>query len=257
MKTLRALLRLALASLSSLVHLVVLVVGGVFLLPFPRARSGWRMFVFRSWSRSLLPVLGVELEVEGTPPEPPFFLVSNHLSYLDIPVLGSQQGAIFVAKSEIAGWPGIGLMCKAINTIFIDRQRLRDLPRVMDAIDREIDHGMGVILFAEGTSSKGATVLPFRPSLLEAAARADRRVAYATLTYCTEPDDPPAHLSVCWWGGMEFSPHSVDLAKLRRVRAKVVFGDRLIHDCDRKQLAEKLHAAVAGQFEPVVNEEEE
>ncbi len=256
MRTLRAAVRLLLVTVSSLSHLLVLVAGSLVLLPVPRLRSRWRMLLFRSWSRSLLPVLGVEVEVEGSPPEPPFFLVSNHLSYLDIPVLGSQQGAIFVAKSEIAGWPGIGVLCKAIQTIFIDRERLRDLPRVMREIDRELGRGMGVVLFAEGTSSKGATVLPFRPPLLEAAARSDIRVAYAALTYRTPEGEPPAHLSVCWWGGMEFTPHAAAFARLRHVRAKVVFGDRLIHDGDRKQLARKLRDAVLENFEPVVCEEE-
>lgn len=251
-----AALRLILVALSSLLHLVTLVIVGVFLLPAPRLRARWRMLVFQSWSRSLLPVMGVELEVQGRPPAPPFFLVSNHLSYLDIPVLGSQQGAIFVAKSEIAGWPGIGLMCKGINTIFIDRERLRDLPRVMREIDRELADGMGVVLFAEGTSSKGATVLPFRPSLLEAAARSRTPVSYASLTYRTPADELPAHLAVSWWGGMPFSPHAWDLAKLRRIRAKVVFGETVIHDGDRKRLAERLHAAVLDNFEPVIDEEQ-
>ena len=256
MRGLRAALRLFVVTLSSLFHMLVVVAGGLLLLPWPRLRARWRMFVFRSWSQSLLPVMGVEVEVEGIPPEPPFFLVSNHLSYLDIPVLGSQVGAVFVAKSEIAGWPGIGLMCKAINTIFVDRERLRDLPRVMREIDRELGHGMGIVLFAEGTSSKGATVMPFRPSLLESAARSDRRVSFATLTYRTPEGAPPAHLAVCWWGGMEFTPHAANLARLDRVHAKVVFGDGLIHDCDRKQLARKLRDAVSERFQPVVDEEE-
>ena len=256
MKRLRAGLRLILVTLLSVFHVLILLVGSIFVLPFPGLRSRWRMWVFRNWSRLLLPILGVDLEVEGEAPAPPFLMVCNHLSYLDIPVLGSEQGGIFVAKSEIAGWPGIGIMCKAINTIFIDRNLRRDLPRVMGEIDREISHGMGVMLFAEGTSSKGATVLPFRPSLLEVAARSDLPVSYAALTYRTPPDEPPAHLAVCWWGGMSFSPHAWSFAKLSRIRAKVVFGDELIHDGDRKRLAERLHAEVLKRFEPVVEEEE-
>ncbi len=256
MKRLRAGVRLFLVTLLTMLHLAILLIGSLPLLLFPRLRARWRMCVFRSWSRSLLPVMGVEVEVEGRPPKPPFLLVCNHLSYLDIPVLGSQQGAIFVAKAEIAGWPGIGFMCKAINTIFIDRTLRRDLPRVMREIDREMVHGMGIVLFAEGTSSKGATVLPFRPALLESAARSGTPVSYAALSYRTPEGEPPAHLAVCWWGGMEFSPHALCFATLRSVRAKVVFGEELIHDDDRKRLAQRLRAAVLQRFEPVVEEEE-
>jgi len=256
MKRLRAAIRFGLVILLTAIHVLALLLASLLLFAFPRLRARWRMFIFRSWSLGVLPVLGIEVEVEGTPPEPPFFLVTNHLSYVDIPVIGSQVGAIFVAKAEISSWPGVGFMCRAINTIFIDRNVRRDLPRVMREIDREMEHGMGVVLFPEGTSSKGATLLPFRPSLLESAARSDTPVSFATLSYHTPEGEPPAHLAVCWWGGMDFSPHALQFARLRRVHAKIVFGDEPIHDVDRKQLAQKLRTAMMERFEPVVDEGE-
>jgi len=256
MKGLRAAIRFLLVSLLTTVHILALLLAALVLFALPRLRARWRMLVFRSWSRSVLFVLGVEVEVEGRPPEPPFLLVTNHLSYVDVPVVGTQVGAIFVAKAEISSWPGVGFMCRAINTIFIDRNVRRDLPRVMREIDREMEHGMGVVLFPEGTSSKGATLLPFRPSLLESAARSDTPVSFATLSYHTPEGEPPAHLAVCWWGGMDFSPHALQFARLRRVHAKIVFGDEPIHDVDRKQLAQKLRTAMMERFEPVVDEGE-
>jgi len=256
MKRLRAAIRFLLVSLLTTVHVLALLLSTLVLFAFPRLQARWRMFVFRSWSLSVLPVLGVEVEVEGKPPEPPFLLVTNHLSYVDIPVIGSQVGAVFVAKSEISSWPGVGLMCRSINTIFINRNVRRDLPRVMRDIEREMAHGMGVVLFAEGTSSKGATILPLRPSLLESAARSDIPVSFGTLSYHTPEGEPPAHLAVCWWGGMDFSPHAGQFARLRRVHAKIVFGDEPIHDVDRKQLARRLRSAMLERFDPVVDEEE-
>jgi len=256
MKRLRASIRLILATLLAAMHVLAVLVGSLVLFALPRARARWRMLVFRSWSLTVLPVLGVRVDVEGTPPEPPFLLVTNHLSYLDIPVIGSQVGAIFVAKSEISSWPGLGLMCRSINTIFVDRNLRRDLQRVMGDIDREMEHGMGVVLFPEGTSSRGAGVLPFRPSLLEVAARSDTPVSYATLSYHTPEGEPPAHLSVCWWGGMDFSPHALGLARLSGVQAKIRFGGERIHDVDRKELARRLRIVMLEQFEPVVDEEE-
>ena len=256
MKSLRVGIRFLLVGLLTMIHVLALLVAALVIFAFPRLRARWRMLVFRSWSYSVLAVLGVKIEVEGKPPKPPFLMVTNHLSYVDIPVIGTQVGAIFVAKSEISSWPGVGFMCRSINTIFIDRNVRRDLPRVMSAIDREMEHGMGVVLFAEGTSSGGATILPFRPSLLESAARSDTPVSFATLSYQTPKGEPPAHLAVCWWGGMAFSPHALQFAQLRRVDAKIVFGDEPIHDIDRKQLARDLRSAMLEQFEPVVDEEE-
>lgn len=256
MKWLRAGGRLGLVALATGFHLAILLGGLLLMLPLPRARARWRSVIFYRWCRSLLPVLGVAVTVRGEPPRRPFLLVCNHLSYLDVLVLGSQAGAVFVAKSEIAGWPIIGFLCHSVNTIFIDRSLRRDLPRVMREIDREMELGNGVVLFAEGTSSKGATVLPFRPSLLESAARARLPVAFAALSYHTHQADAPAHLAVCWWGGMPFSPHLLNFATLRRVDATVVFGERPIQGSDRKRLAEELHAAVLERFDPVVGEED-
>ena len=256
MKWLRVVTRLLLVTLLTALHLVILLLGSAVSFALPRLQARWRMLVFRSWSRLILPVMGIRVEVEGPPPAAPFFLVTNHLSYVDIPVIGSQVGAVFVAKSEISTWPGVGFMCRAINTIFIDRTLRRDLPRVMREIDREMGHGMGIVLFPEGTSSRGATILPFRPSLLESAARSDTRVSYGVLSYHTPEGEPPAHLAVCWWGGMDFSPHALGLAQLRRVHAKVTFGSEPIHDVDRKELARRLRAAMLERFEPVVDEEE-
>lgn len=250
----RAGLRLLLVSSLTLVALVVLFVGQLPVLPASRARARWRSFVMRYWGRMILAALGVDLTVDGEAPAKPFLLVSNHLSYLDIMVIGSQVGVVFVAKSELASWPFIGFICRAANTIFIDRNLRRDLPRVMREIDRQLELGQGVVLFAEGTSSKGATVLPFRPSLLEPAVRSHLPVSYAALSYRTPEHEQPAHLAVCWWGGMDFSPHAVNLATLRQIEAKLVFGDRQLHDTDRKRLAERLRAEVLERFEPVVHE---
>lgn len=256
MKWIRAGFRLCSATLVTVTALAMLLVGQLLVLPLPRARARWRSTVMRGWGRIVVPALGVELKVEGEPPQKPFLLVSNHLSYLDIPVIGSQVGVVFVAKSELASWPLIGFMCRAANTIFVDRNVRRDLPRVMRQIDRELALGQGVALFAEGTSSKGATVLPFRPSLLEPAVRSELPVSYAALSYHTPEDEQPAHLAVCWWGGMDFSPHALNLATLRQIQAKLVFGDEQLHDSDRKRLAERLQAEVLNRFEPVVDEEE-
>lgn len=255
MKRIRAVVRLTLAVLNSLFFAGVLIIGKLFLIPFPQQDARWRMWVFRCWSRGMLLAFRVSIEMEGDPPKPPFLLVSNHLSYLDIPVIGRYVGAIFIAKSEISGWPLIGFLCRIVNTIFVDRNLRRDLPRVMKEIDSELADGMGVVLFAEGTSSKGATVLPFRPSLLEVAARSEIPVSYAALTYHTDRDDPPAHTAVCWWGGVPFSPHALECAALERIHAKVVFGNERIHDADRKHLAYRLRAEIQEIFEPVVVEE--
>jgi len=256
MKRLRATLKILLVSLWTVGVEVTLHVGLLFTLPSPRLAARWRSFILKIWSRGLLIICGVRCHTAGDPPETPFFLVSNHLSYVDIAVLGSVVGGIFVAKAEISDWPAVGFLCRSVETIFIDREMRREIPQVMREIERQLGHGQSVILFAEGTSSSGASVMPFRPALLEPAARAGLPVSYAAVSYRTTEGEPPAHLSVCWWGGMPFVPHAFELFKLRRIDATVVFGDRQFRGGDRKILASELHAAVQDSFQPVVDEED-
>ncbi len=114
--------------------------------------------------------------------------------------------------------------------------------------------GDGIIVFAEATSSPGNTVLPFRPALLEWAARTGYPVHHASVSYRTPAGSPPAHLSVCWWGDMTLGPHLLGLCRLPRIEATIRFGADPIVERDRKLLAERLQRAVAEQFTPVVRE---
>ena len=255
-KWLRASLKIGMVSLWTLGVVATLYLGILFTIPSPRVAARWRSFIFKNWSRGLLLIGGVRLHAVGEPPVTPFLLVSNHLSYVDVAVVGSLVGGVFVAKAEISDWPIIGFLCRSVETIFIDRQMRREIPGVMREIERQLGHGQGVILFAEGTSSAGASVLPFRPALLEPAARAGLPISYASLSYRTPEGESPAHLSVCWWGGAAFVPHVLEFFRLRRIDATVVFGDRQFQGDSRKVLAKQLRGAVLESFEPVVTEEE-
>jgi 1-acyl-sn-glycerol-3-phosphate acyltransferase len=235
-------------------------VSGLLLLPavplewlWPTGRARWINLVFRTWSRLFLALLRVRVHLQGAPPKAPFFLVSNHLSYMDIPLLASRIDAAFIAKAEISGWPIFGWICRLAGTVFVDRKLKRDIPRVLRLIDKRLAHRQGVVLFPEGTSWAGAEVRPFRPALLEAAAQGGYSVSYATLAYRTPETESPAHLAVCWWADMTFAGHFVDLLALPGFEAWLTFGAEPIADENRKHLARRLHDAMAAQFRPTVD----
>lgn len=221
--------------------------------PYPALK--WRNFVFRLWARYVRAIVNMRLTVEGEPPRCPFFLVSNHLSYVDVIALGSLMDCTFVAKSDIEHWPMLGYMGGRLDNIFIDRANAGDLPRVVGLIDKVLDEHKGIVLFAEGTSTQGAEVLPFLPSLLDPAARRNFPVSYASISYRTPPDQPPAHMCICWWGGMSFRKHLFALFHIPSFEATVRFGTAPIRARNRKALAKQLHQAVVEQFEPVVQHE--
>jgi 1-acyl-sn-glycerol-3-phosphate acyltransferase len=114
-----------------------------------------------------------------------------------------------------------------------------------------LDSGRGVVFFPEGTTSRGDKVAPFRPSLLEPAARSRRPVHYAALSYRTRKKCPPAERAVCWWGDMKFGSHILQLLAMPGFDASLTFGKEPIREDDRKLLATRLHRAIEQQFEAV------
>lgn len=217
-----------------------------------RWRVRWQGQVFQLWSRLLCWIFGVRVTVAGRAPRPPFILVANHLSYLDIIVLGTAVPCVFVAKSEIDAWPIFGALCRSVGTIFIERRAKRRLPEILGRVESSLAAGQGVVIFPEGTSSAGDRVLPFRSPLLDLPARLAYPVHWATLGYRSPDPASPTHLSVTWWGDMPLGPHLRALLDLPWVEARLAFGAEAIRDGDRKRLAGALHVAVRGEFAPMV-----
>lgn len=245
---LRASLRLVVAGMLIGLAGLALIVGMPLSRPFPDAHAKWRARIYRIWARLFLLNMGVRVTVRGEPPKAPFFLVSNHLSYVDIPLLANYLDAAFISKAEVEQWPFLGTISRWAGTIFIDRSIKRDITRVLREIDDRLAHRQGVVVFPEGTSSAGVEVHSFLPSLLQIPALGSYPVSYASLAYQTPPGEDPAHLAVCWWGDMTFFSHFYKLLGIRRFEASVTFGAEPISDSDRKQLAARLHRAISEQF---------
>jgi len=215
-------------------------------------KTYWRQVAFGAWTASFVHISNMKVVVKGTPPKPPFFLVCNHLSYTDIAALRYAVKGVFVAKAEILTWPLAGRIVKDMGTIFIDRSNRRDIPRAGHLILERIDAGEGVMVFPEGTSTKGEEVLHFNSSFLQFAAGRGLPVSYATLTYTTPPGETEAHNAVCWWEDISFFAHIFRLFHTLSYTAVITFGPEPISDPDRKELARMLHDRVSDAFEPVL-----
>jgi 1-acyl-sn-glycerol-3-phosphate acyltransferase len=232
---------------------IALYVAWLVLMPIAaslKKREPMRRTLLRTWANAMLTIGGGQLTIAGIPPQGPFLLVANHLSYLDIVVLSAATDAVFVAKREVGAWPLFGTIGHMIGTIFIDRRNKRDILRVNALIATELAAGRGVIVFGEGTSSAGATILPLKSPLLEPAVRAGLPVHYVTLHYQTPAGTPPAYLALCWWGAMDFLPHLQLCLGLDSFAVTVRFGATAVGDRCRKRLARTLRAAMLTQFTP-------
>jgi 1-acyl-sn-glycerol-3-phosphate acyltransferase len=201
-------------------------------------RARWSL----SCARRFLRLFGVDYTVEGRLPGAGV-IVSNHLGYLDIVVFAACMPMVFVSKSEVGGWPGIGTLAKLAGTIFLNRARKSDLANAAARMKLAVESGVPVLFFPEGTSSDGSHVLPFHAGLFAPAAEGGWPVTPASIRY--ELDEGSVEDEVCYWSDMTFLPHFWNLLSKRRIRARVRFGEPLSTGPDRKALATASHVAVA------------
>lgn len=216
-----------------------------------------------TWAKACLWIIGVRTRYEGPVPkrtgghnDQAYFMVANHLSYVDILVLLARLDARFLAKSEIASWPILGLLARSTGTLFVDRSRKRDLTRVIGEVKAVLGRGTGVIVFPEGTSTDGSQVERFKPSLFEVPVETGVQVRVAALHYESPVGPKPAWEAVCWWGDAPFAAHFIALLNQPHTIATVTFSPEILRAPDkaesgsRKALAEAAYAATARSFTP-------
>lgn len=192
--------------------------------------------------RRTLRVFVERVEITGPLPTSGL-LVSNHLSYVDISLLGSLTPVVFVSKAEVKYWPVFGWFAALGGTVFVPRERRGEVGEIANQIRQLLKDGHLVVLFPEGTSSGGETVLPFKSSLLEPVVGQTHVVHSGCVSYSLAAG--VVSEDVCYWGDMTLAPHIVKLLGKPFVRARVSFADVREPANDRKELAKQLHAAVS------------
>ena len=143
-----------------------------------------RARLVRWWSRGLLRLSGIRVNVRGTPLIGHGGLwIANHVSWVDIFLLNSVQATSFIAKQEIRNWPVLGWLVAAVGTLFIERGNRRAVPHVSAMMRKRLDRGQRIGLFPEGTTSDGLDVLHFHGGLFEAAMRSGAAIQPVALCY--------------------------------------------------------------------------
>lgn len=251
MSKIRGYFRLFLLLVFTLITFGIYWIGLIIPKVFGQRYEPWRNLFMRTWAEGSAFILNLEVKIEGEPPKAPFFLVSNHLSYLDIVPLYLSLRCTFVAKKAVRNWPLIGYMVHAVGVIFVDRQRKTDVKRVNEELSRSMNKYQGLIFFPEATSSGGEGILPFHASLLQFPADEEVPVHTASISYATAENDEPARDSVCFFGARHgFLEHLIKLSQTHKIYCKIKFGSRTEQSSDRKELALKLRENIEGYFEP-------
>ncbi len=192
----------------------------------------------RFYHRLALRIIGVRLRVIGAPVDPgPVLFVSNHISWLDIPVLGALLPVSFIAKREVGEWGPFGTLARLQRTIFVDREKRSESRRQSGAITDRLKAGDSLVLFAEGTSTDGSSVRPFKSALFAAAEignggedagteAAPLIIQPVTIAYRAINGIPLTRATrplIGWYGDMELEPHFLNLLGLGRIVADIHF----------------------------------
>jgi 1-acyl-sn-glycerol-3-phosphate acyltransferase len=207
----------------------------------PRWYHGWACWI-----------LGLKVVVRGKPsPTHPTLFVSNHSSYFDIIVLGSLFPCSFIAKADMIGWPLIGQLAKLQRSVFVDRKPT-NVAEHSDEISRRLKAGDSLVLFAEGTTSDGNRILPFKSSLLSVAESAPPEMNLTiqpVSIIATRLDGMPLGRAMrslyAWYGDMPLAPHVWGAMKAGRLTIEVEFHEPFkVGAMNRKQITRRCEDAV-------------
>lgn len=214
----------------------------------------WRRPIQVVWSRACYRLAGITVSVFGQRHQGSAALtVANHVSYLDIPILASLIDAAFVAKSEVGTWPLFGTAAKLTGTIFVNRKGA-DAARQRQELTARLAGGRGLLLFAEGTTTDGSRVAPFKSSLfsiVETTPSGGELVVQPVSIAYPRYADGTALTGVrrafyCWFGETALMPHMIRMMGLKGARAEVRFHPpiRIDGPARRKDLAKRAETAV-------------
>ena len=218
---------------------------------WPRAHYAARS----TWCRAVCRLLGLRVRVIGAADRRGKVLfAANHVSYLDIPVLAGLLDATFVAKSEVAGWPLLGLLCKWGRTVFINRSAAEAKAQTRMLRER-LGRGESLVLFPEGTSTDGSGVVAFKSALFNIAENlpggTNLVVQPISIAYVRTLDGTPLVGPLtelyCWYGDATLFPHLKRVFGLEGAIVEVHFHTAIPvgEGTNRKDLARRCHAAVS------------
>ena len=188
----------------------------------------WLPVIFH---KLLIWLLSVQIEFEGeiNKSNNCNLYISNHISYLDIPILGSNYPLRFVAKSEVEVWPLFGFLAKLARTIFISRNRFDSLNQ-KSKIFKSLSSDEKVFIFPEGTTSDGNRVLDFKSSSFSALEGKNLIIQPIVILY-SELNGIPINRwlrpVIAWYGDMDLKPHLSALVNLRSIRARLIYLDKV------------------------------
>lgn len=182
-----------------------------------------------------------------------YFMVCNHMSYLDLIFLGSGEPAVFVTSVEMRDTPFLGDIAKLGGAYFVERRDRSKIPGEVKELSQLMRSGFNVFVFPEATSTHGMHILPFKKAMFSAAIEAQVDVLPICLRY-EEVDGEPFNETnrdkICWYGDMPFLPHFKQVMGLKSLKVTVSYLDPIpiAQYSDRHMLAEASYKQISSHY---------
>jgi len=188
-------------------------------------------------------------------PSQNYFMVCNHMSYLDIIILSAIRSSVFITSVDMGQKFFLGDIAKIGGSFFVDRKNRKKIKEEVKALETLVEQGFDVFLFPEGTSSNGMQgVLPFKKSLFRVPFGAQVPLIPICLKYKTI-DGKPFSLENCdqvtWHSKMPFAPHLNQLTRRKEVFVEVQYMDP-VHPVDFEthgDLSQHIHSLISKKYE--------
>lgn len=184
--------------------------------PTPAARMRAQAERYRDVCAALVDIHGLRLRIAGAAPEGPSIIVANHLGYLDPLILSALVPCAPIAKREAARWPLIGPTLARLGLNFVERGDPASGAAALRRARRALDAGVSVLVFPEGTTTRGDRVLPFHRGIFGLAHRLGVPVVPVAMRF-TDP-------ACCWVGDDPFIGHYWRMARAPRIPVRIDFG---------------------------------
>jgi len=213
---------------------------------FPHRR--FQQPVIKFWHRRLCQILGLTVNISGPKPDKrPALWISNHISWMDIPVIGAHFPVHFLSKAEVEAWPVIGRLAKAAGTLYIKRGS-GDSKFVAKQMAEHLQAGRSVLFFPEGTTTDGAGIKRFFHHLFHAACVTGTDIQPVVLRY--KDKEGNIHAVAPFIGDDEFSDHLFKVIQEQHIQVELKVLPRVsVYGKDERSLAKELQAMMTSALE--------
>lgn len=218
---------------------------------------GYQNIFVTLWFRGLLWAFNIRVTIvnrKSLSRKQKIFL-SNHISYIDILVIGAYFNGFYVAKSDIARWPVFGFLSRVSGTLFITRER-RYIKEQLKLLETHLKAKQSLIIFPEGTTGNGREILPFKSSLLNSVLEMKKKPVIQPLSLIyTKMNDKKLETQeefdqIAWYGDMTMPPHFKNLLMQKNFNARVIIHPSIIarEDSTPRSLSDEAHRAIKSSF---------